>query len=62
MTAVNVRIKREGRLLAGVGVRDGSFPPPHGRGEEFHHGGLGIDPRKPAATICVPDLHSTSSR
>jgi hypothetical protein len=31
--------------LAGVGDRDNSFPLPHGRGDEFHHGSPSIDPR-----------------
>jgi hypothetical protein len=31
--------------LAGVGDRDSDFPMPHGRGDEFHHGSPGIDPR-----------------
>jgi hypothetical protein len=49
--------------LAGVGDRDTGFPLPHGRGDEFHHGSPGIDPRslpskgpKPR-DIYVPDLH-----
>jgi error-prone DNA polymerase len=52
--------------LAGVGDRDNSFPLPHGRGDEFHHGSPGIDPRslppkgpKPR-DIYVPDLHIDS--
>ncbi|TXI02858.1 MAG: DNA polymerase-like protein [Rhizobium sp.] len=31
--------------LASVGSRDGAFPPPHGRGDEFHHGSPTLDPR-----------------
>jgi error-prone DNA polymerase len=31
--------------LASVGNRDAAFPLPHGRGDEFHHGAPGIDPR-----------------
>ena len=31
--------------LASVGDRDASFPLPHGRGDELHHGSPGIDPR-----------------
>jgi error-prone DNA polymerase len=49
--------------LAGVGDRDKSFPLPHGRGDEFHRGSPGIDPRslppKPR-DIYVPDLHIDS--
>jgi hypothetical protein len=31
--------------LASVGDRDAAFPLPHGRGDEFHHGSPGHDPR-----------------
>ncbi|CAH1648162.1 error-prone DNA polymerase [Chelatococcus asaccharovorans] len=58
MLAVRGRIQREGEVvhlvanavtdlsaeLASVGHRD-AFPLPHGRGDEAHHGGPGIDPR-----------------
>jgi error-prone DNA polymerase len=80
MIAVQGRIQREGEVvhlvanhltdlsadLAGVGERDDSFPPPHGRGDEFHHGSPGIDPRSlppklpKARHIYVPDLHIDS--
>lgn len=74
MMAVHGRIQREGEVvhhiaqhltdlsadLACVGEKDERFPLPHGRGDEFHHGSLGIDPRslppKPR-DIYVPDLH-----
>ena len=80
MIAVQGRIQREGDVvhlvanqltdlsadLAGVGDRDDCFPLPHGRGDEFHHGSPGIDPRslppkgpKPR-DIYVPDLHIDS--
>jgi error-prone DNA polymerase len=77
MIAVQGRIQREGEVvhlvanhltdlsadLAGVGDRDTGFPLPHGRGDEFHHGSPGIDPRslppKPR-DIYVPDLHIDS--
>jgi error-prone DNA polymerase len=80
MIAVQGRIQREGDVvhlianqltdlsadLAGVGERDNSFPLPHGRGDEFHHGSPGIDPRslppkgpKPR-DIYVTDLHIDS--
>jgi error-prone DNA polymerase len=80
MIAVQGRIQREGDVvhlvadhltdlsaeLAGVGDRDDGFPLPHGRGDEFHHGSPGIDPRslppkgpKPR-DIYVPDLHIDS--
>ena len=59
MLAVRGRIQREGEVvhlvanqlidlsgdLASVGNRDTPFPLPHGRGDEAHHGGPGIDPR-----------------
>ena len=59
MLAVQGRIQREGevvhliahrlhdlsRILASVGERDVTFPLPHGRGDEFHHGSPGLDPR-----------------
>ena len=59
MMAVNGKIQCEGevvhlvanqlfdlsRELASVGERDSAFPLPHGRGDEFHHGGLGVDSR-----------------
>ncbi len=59
MMAVHGRIQREGEVvhlvaqhltdlspaLASVGDRDAAFPLPHGRGDEFHHGSPGIDPR-----------------
>jgi error-prone DNA polymerase len=80
MFAVQGRIQREGDVvhlvaqhltdlsaeLAGVGDRDDGFPLPHGRGDEFHHGGLGLDPRslppKGLSTrdIYIPDLHIAS--
>ena len=60
MVAVRGRIQREGevvhvvahhfadlsRELASVGEREVAFPLPHGRGDEFHHGGPGLDPRE----------------
>ena len=76
MIAVKGRIQREGEVvhlvakhltdlsaeLAGVGDRDDGFPLPHGRGDEFHHGSPGIDPRSlppkvPKPDIYIPDLH-----
>jgi error-prone DNA polymerase len=77
MFAVQGRIQREGEVvhlvaqhltdlsadLAGVGERDDGFPLPHGRGDEFHHGGPGLDPRSlppkglRTRDIYVPDLH-----
>jgi len=59
MLAVRGKIQREGEVvhlvaneltdlsgeLASVGNRDAAFPLPHGRGDEAHHGGPGIDPR-----------------
>jgi error-prone DNA polymerase len=59
MIGVRGRIQREGEVvhlvahhltdlsgeLASVGARDGSFPLPHGRGDELHHGSPTPDPR-----------------
>ena len=59
MIGVRGRIQREGEVvhlvahhltdlsaeLASVGSREGSFPLPHGRGDEFHHGSPTPDPR-----------------
>jgi error-prone DNA polymerase len=49
-----------------VADRDDGFPLPHGRGDEFHHGSLGINPGslppkgpKPR-DIYIPDLHIDS--
>jgi error-prone DNA polymerase len=58
MIGVYGRIQREGEVvhlvahrltdlsanLASVGERDASFPLPHGRGDEFHHGSPSLDP------------------
>jgi error-prone DNA polymerase len=59
MVGVYGKIQREGQVvhlvahrltdlaveLASVGDRDGAFPLPHGRGDEFHHGSPAPDPR-----------------
>jgi error-prone DNA polymerase len=59
MIGVYGRIQREGEVvhlvahrlsdlsadLASVGGHDAAFPLPHGRGDEFHHGSPGLDPR-----------------
>ncbi|MGH7185257.1 MAG: OB-fold nucleic acid binding domain-containing protein, partial [Pseudomonadota bacterium] len=59
MMAVHGRIQREGEVvhlvahrltdlsnaLASVGDRDVTFPLPHGRGDEAHHGSPGVDAR-----------------
>jgi error-prone DNA polymerase len=61
MLAVHGRIQREGEVvhlvahhltdlsdaLASVGGRDTAFLLPHGRGDEMHHGGSGLDPCSP---------------
>ena len=77
MMAVRGRIQREGEVvhlvahrltdlsaeLASVGDRDVTFPLPHGRGDEFHHGSPDLDPRSipPGAPkprdIVIPDPH-----
>lgn len=52
--------------LAGVGERDDAFPLPHGRGNEFHHGSPGNDPRSlppkglRTRDIDIPDLRINS--
>ena len=59
MIAVQGRIQREGEVVHLVAhhltdlsaiwpasaIATASFPLPHGRGDEFHHGSPGIDPR-----------------
>jgi hypothetical protein len=82
MLAVRGRIQREGEVvhlvahhladlsteLASVGEREAAFLLPHGRGDELHHGGAGLDPRErqskgPAPRdISVPDSHIGSIR
>jgi error-prone DNA polymerase len=68
MIAVHGRIQREGEVvhliaqrlsdlssaLASVGDRDAAFPLPHGRGDEFHHGGPALDPRERKAKGPTP--------
>ncbi|WCM27342.1 error-prone DNA polymerase [Sphingomonas sp. QA11] len=80
MVAVRGRVQREGEVvhlvaqrltdlsaeLASVGDRNGAFPLPHGRGDEFHHGSPTPDPRGLAPNglrtrdIYVRDLHIDS--
>ena len=82
MIAVRGRIQREGEVvhlvaqqltdlsseLAAVSDREIAFPLPHGRGDGFHHGSPGVDPRdlppKGLRTrdIYVPDLHIDSMK
>lgn len=77
MIAVRGQVQREGEVvhliaqrltdlsgeLASVGDRDGAFPLPHGRGDEFHHGSPTPDPRDlpprgmKTRDIYIPDLH-----
>jgi error-prone DNA polymerase len=77
MLGVNGRIQREGDVvhlvaqqltdlsesLASIGNRELAFLPPHGRGDELHHGGRGLNRRDRTANglktrdIDVPDLH-----
>ena len=40
-------------LLAGLAETGGDFPLPHGRGDEFHHGIPGPDPRGAGDAIKV---------
>jgi error-prone DNA polymerase len=79
MMAVHGRIQRAGEVVhlvahrltdlsnapASVGDRDVTFPLPHGRGDEFHHGSPGLDPRSlppgaPTRGIVIPDPHIDS--
>jgi error-prone DNA polymerase len=50
--------------LASVGNRETPFPLPHGRGDEAHHGGSGIDPRgmPKRAISSIPTNTLTASR
>ena len=71
MLGVKGRVQREGAVvhliahrltdlsaeLAGVGEREAAFPLPHGRGDEFHHGGPGRDPRDLPKPRDVHDPH-----
>ncbi|MDN5289759.1 MAG: dnaE2 [Mucilaginibacter sp.] len=75
MLAVEGRVQREGLVvhivadklidlsdhLAGIGETEEQFQLPHGRGDEFHHGGGGTDsrtrPPRKVRDIFVPDLH-----
>ncbi|CDX12085.1 Error-prone DNA polymerase 2 [Mesorhizobium plurifarium] len=77
MITVKGRIQREGEVvhlvarkisdlsaeLASVGEREGSFPVPHGRGDQVRNGGSGPDPRElppkglRSRDIYIPDLH-----
>jgi len=71
MIAVRGRVQREGevvhhvvhgiadlsRELAGVGERDISFPLPHGRGDEFHHGSPAPDPRDRSKGLRTRDMY-----
>jgi error-prone DNA polymerase len=75
MLAIEGRVQREGLVvhivadklidlsdqLAGIGETDHGFQLPHGRGDEFHRGGNGQDPRdrppRKVRDIYVPDLH-----
>jgi error-prone DNA polymerase len=73
MLLVAGRVQREGLVvhlvvdkltdlsgkLASISETDTAFPVPHGRGDEFHHGGGGVDPRdRPKdRDIFIPDLH-----
>jgi error-prone DNA polymerase len=80
MLAVEGRVQREGLVvhivadklidlsneLAGIVESQEQFQLPHGRGDEFHHGGNGLDPRdrppRKARDIYVPDLHIDNLR
>jgi len=73
MIGIKGHIQREGEVvhvvarelfdlsaeLASVGAREAGFPLPHGRGDEFHHGSPGPDPRglPKARNLVDPYLH-----
>ena len=72
MIGVEGRVQREGEVvhviaarlhdlsgeLAGLGEREGVFPLPHGRGDEFHHGSAGSDPRdRPVRMVKPRDIY-----
>jgi error-prone DNA polymerase len=76
MMGVEGRVQREGEVvhvvvlklhdlsgeLSSLGERDASFPLPHGRGDEFHHGSTpdARDRARPTVKprdIYIPDLH-----
>ncbi len=48
--------------LASVGQRDAAFPLPHGRGDEGHRGGPGLDPRGTTGRPKVRDIYSPDLR
>ena len=51
------------RELVSVGERDAAFLLPHGRGDEFHYGGPGLDPREGQSKGLVPrDISVPDSR
>ena len=68
MIGVEGRVQREGEVvhvlasrlhdlsgeLAGLGERDGVFPLPHGRGDDFHHGSVPDARGKPPPQIARP--------
>lgn len=71
MIAVRGRVQREGevvhhvahgitdlsRELGSVGEREQAFPLPHGRGDEFHHGAPGPDPRATPKGLRTRDMY-----
>ena len=71
MLAVWGRVQREGAVvhlvanrltdlsadLASIGEREAAFPLPHGRGDEFHHGSPGRDPRDLPKPRDIHDPH-----
>jgi error-prone DNA polymerase len=77
MLAVDGRIQREGEVvhlvaraltdlsaaLATIGDRTLAFPLSHGHGDEFHHGGAGVDPReRPPPGANTSDIHDPDRR
>lgn len=75
MLLIDGRVQREGQVihlvvdkltdlsdrLASISEEETPYPLPHGRGDEFHHGSGGLDPRdrskRGPRDIFIPDLH-----
>ncbi len=75
MLLVEAKVQREGQVvhlvvdkltdlsaeLSAISEEAAPFPLPHGRGDEFHHGGGGPDsrdrPKRQPRDIYIPDLH-----
>ena len=72
---MDAKVQREGQVvhlvvekltdlsaeLAAISEDEATFPLPHGRGDEYHHGGGSPDsrsrPKRQPRDIYIPDLH-----